>query len=95
MARKWSDTFSNAVDPGWVPTKMGGANAPDNLQKGYETQVWLALGEDSKANVSGCYFHHKKQDQYVMESCDAEVQEVLLTFCQKATGVSFPEESNL
>jgi NAD(P)-dependent dehydrogenase (short-subunit alcohol dehydrogenase family) len=27
-ARLWPDVFSNAVEPGWVPTKMGGAGAP-------------------------------------------------------------------
>jgi NAD(P)-dependent dehydrogenase (short-subunit alcohol dehydrogenase family) len=36
-ARKWPDVYSNAVDLGWVPTKMGGQAAPDDLQKGYET----------------------------------------------------------
>src|SRR6185295_15873830 len=39
VARKWSGTYATAVDPGWVPTKMGGRGAPDDLQKGYETQV--------------------------------------------------------
>ncbi|MBD3287415.1 SDR family NAD(P)-dependent oxidoreductase, partial [candidate division KSB1 bacterium] len=38
VARKWRGVYSNAVNPGWVPTKMGGRGAPDNLQKGYETQ---------------------------------------------------------
>ena len=33
VARKWPDVYSNAVDPGWVPTKMGGQGAPDDLQK--------------------------------------------------------------
>ena len=29
VARRWPDVLSNAVDPGWVATKMGGASAPD------------------------------------------------------------------
>ncbi|MFL5773582.1 MAG: SDR family NAD(P)-dependent oxidoreductase, partial [Flavisolibacter sp.] len=37
VARNWPDVFANAVDPGWVPTKMGGRGAPDDLHKGYET----------------------------------------------------------
>jgi hypothetical protein len=37
------------MDPGWVPTRMGEYGAPDDLQKGYETQVWLAVSEDGKA----------------------------------------------
>mgnify|MGYP003042912993 CR=1 FL=1 len=60
-ARKWPDVYSNTVDPGWVPTKMGGHGAPDNLQKGYETQVWLAISNDDKAKVSARYFYHQKE----------------------------------
>jgi len=58
VARKWPDVYSNAVNPGWVPTKMGGIGAPDNLQKGYETQAWLALSNDEEAKVTGEYFYH-------------------------------------
>ena len=39
VARKWPQVYANAVDPGWVPTKMGGAGAPDSLEKGYQTQT--------------------------------------------------------
>jgi len=46
VARKWQDVYSNAVDPGWAPTKMGGRGAPDDLQKGHEIQVWLAGSND-------------------------------------------------
>lgn len=53
VARKWKDVYANAVNPGWVPTKMGGAGAPDNLEKGYQTQVWLAVSDDAEAKVSG------------------------------------------
>ena len=63
VARKWSDIYVNAVNPGWVPTKMGGRSAPDNLQKGVETQVWLAVSNDEKAKVSGKYFYHQKAGQ--------------------------------
>lgn len=56
LARKWTKVFANAVDPGWVPTRMGGAGAPDDLQKGYETQVWLATTNDDRALVSGGIF---------------------------------------
>ena len=53
VARKWPDVYSNSVDPGWVATKMGGRGAPDNLEKGFETQAWLAASEDEDAKVSG------------------------------------------
>ena len=38
VARIWPDVLSNAVDPGWVPTKMGGRGAPDDLRLGHLTQ---------------------------------------------------------
>jgi NAD(P)-dependent dehydrogenase (short-subunit alcohol dehydrogenase family) len=91
VARRWSRVFSNAVDPGWVPTKMGGAGAPDDLKKVYETQVWLAATGDPKAEVSGRYFHHKKEDRYNPEADDVEQQDRFLTLCQDLTGVSFPQ----
>ena len=31
VARLWPEVPSNAVDPGWVPTRMGGPGAPDDL----------------------------------------------------------------
>lgn len=90
VARKWPGVYSNTVDPGWVPTKMGGRGAPDDLQKGYETQVWLATGNDDKANVSGRYFHHKKERSYNTAASDITLQEELLCRCEGITGVTFP-----
>ena len=31
VARYWPRVLSNALEPGWVPTKMGGPSAPDDL----------------------------------------------------------------
>ncbi|HYW34760.1 MAG TPA: hypothetical protein VE868_05070, partial [Balneolaceae bacterium] len=90
VARKWPDVYDNAVDPGWVPTKMGGSGAPGDLQKGYETQVWLAVSNDNKAKVSGRYFHHKKEANYHPKADEIAVQEKFLTACKDVTGVSFP-----
>ena len=91
VARKWPDIYANAVNPGWVPTKMGGRGAPDNLQKGYETQVWLAASNDEKANVSGGYFFHQKQVPYNPEADNVLLQERLLELCKELTGISFPQ----
>jgi NAD(P)-dependent dehydrogenase (short-subunit alcohol dehydrogenase family) len=44
VARRWQDVQSNALEPGWVATKMGGPSAPDNLHQGCVTQAWLATG---------------------------------------------------
>ena len=89
VARKWPQVYANAVDPGWVPTKMGGQGAPDPLQKGYETQVWLAVSSDKAAIVSGRYFYHQKQARYNPEANDVQMQDRFLIACQKITGVPF------
>jgi hypothetical protein len=52
---------SNSLEPGWVPTKMGGSRAPDDIDQAHLTQAWLAAGEDHKANVTGQYFYHLKR----------------------------------
>jgi NAD(P)-dependent dehydrogenase (short-subunit alcohol dehydrogenase family) len=90
VARRWPPVYANAVDPGWVPTKMGGKSAPDDLQQGYETQVWLAVSNDRRAQVSGCYFHHKEEDRYNLEADDVQLQQRFLSVCKEITGVSFP-----
>jgi len=90
VARRWPQVYANAVDPGWVPTKMGGRGAPDDLQKGYETQVWLAVSSDDKAKVSGRYFHHQKESPHNPEADDGGLQEKFLESCKEITGVSFP-----
>lgn len=90
VARCWTDVYSNAVDPGWVPTRMGGKGAPDDLQKGYETQAWLATSNDAEARVSGNYFHHKRVIHHNPEADDVRLQERFLSLCEDVTGVSFP-----
>lgn len=90
IARKWSGVYANAVDPGWVPTKMGGKNAPDDLTKGYETQTWLAVSEDQSVKVSGRYFFHQKERLYNALADDVAEQEKLLMALTSLTAVSFP-----
>jgi NAD(P)-dependent dehydrogenase (short-subunit alcohol dehydrogenase family) len=90
VARKWPNVFANALNPGWVPTRMGGIGAPDDLKKGYETQVWLAGSNDEKAQVSGRYFYHQKQIRSNPEADDVQLQERFLTLCKEVTGIGFP-----
>lgn len=92
VARKWPNVYANTVNPGWVPTKMGGAGAPDDLQKGFETQVWLAVSNDVSAIISGQYFHHKKAVRYLNAADDVDVQEKYLSFCEKVSGVSLDSQ---
>lgn len=90
VARKWPAVYANAVNPGWVPTKMGGRGAPDSLEGGYESQVWLAASNDEQAMVSGRYFFHRREVRYNPEADDVGKQERLLQLCEEITGVSFP-----
>ncbi len=94
VARKWSNVYANAVDPGWVPTKMGGPNAPDDLEKGVETQVWLAASDDPQAKVSGRYFYHLREARYHPQADDLALQEDFLAVCEKLTGVALLKEEN-
>ncbi len=90
VGRKWQGVYANAVDPGWVPTKMGGPGAPGNLEKGIQTQMWLAVSNDGEVKVSGRYFYHKKEKRYLDEADDVKVQERFLQLCGEACGVRFP-----
>lgn len=94
FARAWTNVYSNALHPGWVPTKMGGKNAPDNLQKGYETQVWLATSYEKEALVTGKYFFHQKQSRYHQDADNLIFQEQLIALCAEMTGVTFKKRNN-
>jgi NAD(P)-dependent dehydrogenase (short-subunit alcohol dehydrogenase family) len=89
VARRWKNVLSNSIDPGWVPTKMGGAGAPDDLKKGYETQVWLATSDEKNAMVTGQYFFHGKQAPFNAMAADVSKQEELLKACEQLTGIAF------
>jgi NAD(P)-dependent dehydrogenase (short-subunit alcohol dehydrogenase family) len=87
VARKYPEIYANAIDPGWVATKMGGAGAPDDPQKGYETQVWLATSENPEAKVSGQYFHHQQQARYQTKADDIKIQDAFMDLCAQISGV--------
>jgi NAD(P)-dependent dehydrogenase (short-subunit alcohol dehydrogenase family) len=88
VARVWPDVLSNAVDPGWVPTKMGGPNAPDDLRLGHLTQEWLATSEDIDARTTGGYWHHQRRIQPHAAVHDTHFQARLLDGLARATGTS-------
>ena len=67
--------LSNALEPGWVPTKMGGTGAPDDMDQAHLTQAWLAAGDDPKAQITGNYFYHLKRKTPNPEANDPAVQE--------------------
>jgi NAD(P)-dependent dehydrogenase (short-subunit alcohol dehydrogenase family) len=88
VARLWLHVVSNAVDPGWVPTRMGGPSAPDDLEQGVETQAWLAVSNDSDALVSGRYLYHRLPQAAHPAASDVGVQSAFLKSCAELTGVS-------
>ena len=88
VARRWPDVRSNSVEPGWVPTKMGGPGAPDDLDQGPVTQAWLAVADDEAAELTGRHFYHRQERSVPAEARDAEVQDALLDYCAELTGAS-------
>src|SRR5499433_4048057 len=70
VPRRWPDVLSNAVEPGWVATKMGGPNASDDLDQGHLTQVWLAVSDEAAAKVSGENFYHMRRRSPKAEARD-------------------------
>ena len=92
VARLWPDVVSNAVDPGWVPTKMGGPGAPDDLRLGHLTQEWLATSDDPDARSSGGYWHHRRRIQPHPAVGDQQFQDQLLGELARCTGTSVIDE---
>jgi NAD(P)-dependent dehydrogenase (short-subunit alcohol dehydrogenase family) len=90
VAKRWPKVLSNAVDPGWVPTKMGGSGAPDDLEQGHLTQTWLAASDDAAARTSGKYWHHRQQREPARQANDAAFQDELLTRLASLTGYEMP-----
>jgi NAD(P)-dependent dehydrogenase (short-subunit alcohol dehydrogenase family) len=86
VARLWPDVLSNAVDPGWVPTKMGGAGAPDDLRLGHLTQEWLATSDDPRALTTGGYWYHQKRQRPLAAVADVHFQDALLDALSRHTG---------
>ena len=90
MARRWRGVFSNALEPGWVPTKMGGSGAPDDMDQAHLTQVWLASGSNSNADVTGQYFYHLKRTEPNTQAQDPGLQDRLIAICAEISGVPLP-----
>jgi NAD(P)-dependent dehydrogenase (short-subunit alcohol dehydrogenase family) len=91
IARRYPYVRSNAVDPGWIRTKMGGPAATDDLPVGASTQVWLAVSDDPGATVTGRYFKWRRELQANPAAYDTSVQEALLTACADIAGARLPD----
>jgi NAD(P)-dependent dehydrogenase (short-subunit alcohol dehydrogenase family) len=87
VARLFPNLLSNALEPGWVPTKMGGPGAPDDLSAAPRTQTWLATSNDPATLVSGQYFFHQRLKAPNPAARDIRKQQDLLDQCAKISGV--------
>lgn len=90
VARLWPDVISSSVNPGWVPTRMGGPGAPDDLGLGHLTQEWLATSDDPKALTSGGYWHHQRRSDPPAPAQDEHFQDQLLASLAAYTGAPLP-----
>ncbi|WP_250634304.1 SDR family NAD(P)-dependent oxidoreductase [Pinirhizobacter soli] len=90
VARRWKDVLSNSLEPGWVPTKMGGPGAPDDMDKAHLTQAWLAVSDSPEAQVTGKYFYHLKRMKPNPQAYDSALQDRLLAICAEISGITMP-----
>ena len=86
FARRWPGVLSNAMEPGWVPTKMS-PRATGDLDAAHRTQVWLATDDDPAACGTGGYFYHLGKRAPNGATHDVALQERLLAECARFSGV--------
>lgn len=92
VARRFPGLRSNAVDPGWIKTKLGGRGATDELPVGAQTQVWLATSDEPQALVTGRYLKWRNELRANPDAYDTGLQEELLAACATLTGAELPDE---
>jgi NAD(P)-dependent dehydrogenase (short-subunit alcohol dehydrogenase family) len=90
VARRWPNVLSNALEPGWVPTRMGGAGAPDDIDQAHVTQAWLAGSDAPQAKVTGRYFYHLRPLAPNPQADDPALQDRLIAICADLSGVPLP-----
>ena len=93
VARRWPEAISHAVDPGWVPTRMGGPVASDDLEQGHLTQTWLATSNDPEALRSGQVWKHRRPTAVAAAAQDEIFQDRLLDRLVALTGYELVEAS--
>lgn len=91
VARRWPGILSNSLEPGWVPTRMGGPGAPDDLSLAHVTQAWLSVSDEPAARVSGQYFYHQRPHATHSAVQSAAFQDALIDELARLTGVRLPD----
>ncbi len=90
VANRWPGVLSNSVEPGWVPTRMGGPGAPDDIDLAPVTQAWLAVSDDPAATVTGRHFRHQRELRAPDDAYPERNQDALLAYCADLTGTPIP-----
>jgi NAD(P)-dependent dehydrogenase (short-subunit alcohol dehydrogenase family) len=93
VAQRWPSVITNAVDPGWVPTRMGGPSATDDLELGHVTQAWLAVSGEAAARTSGGYWYHQRRQSAHPAVSDPDFQDMIIDGLAELTGVAFPVDA--
>ena len=88
VARRWPEVRSNAMEPGWVATKMS-PRATGDLDAAHRTQVWLATDDDPAA--TGGYYYHLHPKAPSGATADPARQDRLLAECERLSGVTLPD----
>src|SRR4051812_43900834 len=78
VARRSRTISAHAVDPSWVPTRMAGPSAPDDVELGHRTQAWLAVTDDPAATAGPGYWYHQQRQQPAASVLDQSFQDALV-----------------
>ncbi|KAK5052742.1 hypothetical protein LTR84_002608 [Exophiala bonariae] len=92
IARRWPHVQSNSLDPGWVPTKMGGSSASGDINAAVDTYVMLAQGNGTSKGVTGKYWFRCRETSPKKAAEDEAVQQKLLKELEVITGLQLPHE---
>lgn len=87
VARRWPSVATNSVEPGWVKTKMGGADAPGEVASGADVEAWAAASDEPVAAGSGQHFDGRTLAEPHPAVRDVAFQEALLSECARLAGV--------
>ncbi|CAK7203058.1 hypothetical protein SEUCBS139899_005787 [Sporothrix eucalyptigena] len=81
-------TQASSVDPGWVPTKLGGRSAPDSIEDSVKTYVMAALGTGAAATApNGAYFVNSQKGRPQAVADDETLQDALVAKLAELSGV--------
>jgi NAD(P)-dependent dehydrogenase (short-subunit alcohol dehydrogenase family) len=91
LAARYPEFAVNAVDPGWIKTRLGGPDAWDSVDLGAETQVWLATSEAIAAAMTGQYFKRRESIDPNPVTQDIAARADLMAELERITGATLPQ----